>query len=403
MLTKNLRKLNLSVLILGVLSLFLGFLLLAKLFTSVVFAETETTSIEQSTDEHYVTIFDNAKKTIIKTNAKTVSEALERAKINIDEFDTVEPSLEEEIVSESFTVNIYRAAPVIINDNGKRIKAMSAAKAPRDVVKSADITLYDEDLVDIVASDAFLETGVPVEHKITRATVVNFTFYGKQFEARTHQTTIAAFLKEREIAISGDDWLSLAPETAITNNLNLEIARQGKTTEEVEEDIPFKENVTYDYDRTQGHREVKTEGQNGKRTVIYEVELKNGVEVSRTKVSATTIKEPVAATVILGAKSDLPIGSHEDWMRAAGIAPSDFGYVEYIISHESGWGHLKSNYTGSGAYGLCQALPGSKMATAGSDWKTNPITQLKWCASYAQSRYGSWQNAYKFWVAKKWW
>jgi uncharacterized protein YabE (DUF348 family) len=401
MLVKDLRKLNLSVVILGLFSLFLGFLLLTKLFTSVVFAE--TASVELSTEEHYVTIFDNTQKTIIKTNAKTVSEALERAKINIDAFDTVEPSPEEEILSESFTVNIYRAVPVIINDNGKRIKAMSAAKSPRDVVKSAGVTLYDEDLVEIVASDAFLETGVPVEHQIIRAAVVNFTFYGRQFEARTHQTTIGALLKERDITISEDDWLSLSPEAKIENGMNLEIARQGKTTEEVEEEIAFKENITYDYDRDKGYREVKTEGEKGRKTVIYEVELKNGVEVSRTKISEAIIKEPVPAAVILGAKSNLPVGSHEDWMRAAGIASSDFGYVEYIISHESGWGYLKSNYTGSGAYGLCQALPGSKMASAGDDWKTNPVTQLKWCDSYAKSRYGSWEKAYKFWLAKKWW
>jgi uncharacterized protein YabE (DUF348 family) len=401
MLTKNLRKLNLSVIILGVFSLFLGFLLLTKLFTSVVAAE--TTPVELSADEHYVTIFDNTQKTIIKTNAKTVSDALERANINIDAFDTVEPSYDEEILSESFTINIYRAVPVVVVDDGKRIKTMSAARIPRDVVKSAGITLYDEDIVELVSSDAFLETGVPIEHKIIRAKVINFTFYGKQFEARTHQATVGDFLKERDITISDDDWLSLAPETAITNNLSLELARQGKTTEEVEEEIAFKENVTYDYDREQGHREVKTEGQKGSKTVVYEVELKNGVEVSRAKISEVVTKEPVPATVVVGAKSNLPIGSHEDWMRAAGISPSDFGYVEYIISHESGWGYLKSNYTGSGAYGLCQALPGSKMASAGSDWKTNPITQLKWCDSYAQSRYGSWKAAYNAWVSKHWW
>lgn len=96
-------------------------------------------------------------------------------------------------------------------------------------------------------------------------------------------------------------------------------------------------------------------------------------------------------------------GSHADWMRAAGIAESDFGYVDYIISHESGWGVTKCNYAGSGAYGLGQAYPASKMAPYGADYLTNPVTQLKWANAYAKSHYGSWANAYAHWLAYHRW
>ncbi len=99
----------------------------------------------------------------------------------------------------------------------------------------------------------------------------------------------------------------------------------------------------------------------------------------------------------------LPAGSHTDWMREAGIAESDFGFVDYIISHESGWGVTKSNYRGSGAYGLGQALPASKMASFGGDYLTNPVTQLKWANAYALGRYGSWSGAYAHWVARHNW
>ncbi len=89
-------------------------------------------------------------------------------------------------------------------------------------------------------------------------------------------------------------------------------------------------------------------------------------------------------------------------ISAAGISSSDYNYVDYIITKESGWNYLISNPY-SGAYGLCQALPGSKMASAGSDWATNPETQMKWCNSYAVSRYGSWSGAYAFWLENNWW
>jgi hypothetical protein len=88
-------------------------------------------------------------------------------------------------------------------------------------------------------------------------------------------------------------------------------------------------------------------------------------------------------------------------MAAAGISRSDFAYVNYIVSHESGWNAAARNP--SGAFGLCQALPGSKMATAGADWATNPVTQLRWCNGYAVGRYGSWAGAYNYWLSHHYW
>jgi hypothetical protein len=93
----------------------------------------------------------------------------------------------------------------------------------------------------------------------------------------------------------------------------------------------------------------------------------------------------------------------QELMRQAGIPESEWGAVDYIVSHESGWRPTVYNSSGSGAYGLCQALPASKMSTAGDDYMTNPVTQLKWCSSYASSRYGGWWGAHNFWVNNYWW
>lgn len=95
-------------------------------------------------------------------------------------------------------------------------------------------------------------------------------------------------------------------------------------------------------------------------------------------------------------------GSKADWMRAAGIGDADFGYVDYIISHESGWDYHAVNRS-SGAYGLPQSLPAGKLASAGADWRDNPVTQLRWANNYAVGRYGSWEAAYRFWVTNHWW
>ncbi|MFF4346393.1 transglycosylase SLT domain-containing protein [Streptomyces sp. NPDC001530] len=72
-----------------------------------------------------------------------------------------------------------------------------------------------------------------------------------------------------------------------------------------------------------------------------------------------------------------------------------------IVEHESGWNPSATNAS-SGAYGLVQALPASKMASAGPDWKTNPATQIKWGLDYMNSRYGSPVAAWSFWQANGW-
>ncbi|MEV7322717.1 transglycosylase SLT domain-containing protein [Streptomyces sp. NPDC093970] len=80
---------------------------------------------------------------------------------------------------------------------------------------------------------------------------------------------------------------------------------------------------------------------------------------------------------------------------------AQFNAFSNIVSHESGWNPSATN-SSSGAYGLVQALPGSKMASAGSDWKTNPATQIKWGLDYMNSRYGSPTAAWSFWQANGW-
>ncbi|MBC3841574.1 transglycosylase SLT domain-containing protein [Streptacidiphilus sp. 4-A2] len=87
---------------------------------------------------------------------------------------------------------------------------------------------------------------------------------------------------------------------------------------------------------------------------------------------------------------------------AAQLVPADqLASFDQIISHESSWNVTAVNPS-SGSYGLGQALPASKMASAGSDWRTNPATQIKWALNYMDSRYGSPNAAWQFWQANSW-
>ncbi|WP_030623162.1 transglycosylase SLT domain-containing protein [Streptomyces sclerotialus] len=92
----------------------------------------------------------------------------------------------------------------------------------------------------------------------------------------------------------------------------------------------------------------------------------------------------------------------ETQAMARQMMPADqFQCFSNIVDHESGWNYKAVNAS-SGAYGLVQALPGSKMASAGADWQTNPATQIKWGLGYMNDRYGSPCGAWSFWQANSW-
>jgi len=75
--------------------------------------------------------------------------------------------------------------------------------------------------------------------------------------------------------------------------------------------------------------------------------------------------------------------------------------LETLWEHESNWDERADN-PWSDAYGIPQALPGSKMASAGPNWQTNATTQILWGLSYIKARYGDPCGAWAFWQRNRW-
>ncbi|MBW3537859.1 hypothetical protein KY386_00015 [Candidatus Parcubacteria bacterium] len=83
-----------------------------------------------------------------------------------------------------------------------------------------------------------------------------------------------------------------------------------------------------------------------------------------------------------------------------GWGGAEFDCLYDLWMKESGWNERADNPTSS-AYGIPQALPGKKMASHGSDWRTNPSTQIRWGLDYIKARYKSPCNALAFWKSRK--
>ena len=289
--------------------------------------------------EKLVTIYDRGAEKTIVTKARTIREALKLAKFSIDERqDVVEPSLDSEMVAEKYNINIFRARPITIVDGNKRLKVTTAEQTPALIAKAAGIEVFEEDKTTLSNSDNMAVDGANMVMKIDRASMVNFVLYGKESVIRTHAKTVGELLKEKNIDPKKDDTLSVDRSAKIIPGMKIELWRNGKQTITAEEDVKFEVEKVQDANRDSGYREVKQAGENGKKNVTYEIEMKNGVEVSRKEIANVVTKEPKKQIEIVGTKSSTSFSG---------------SFSEALARLRSCEGSYTSN-TGNGYYGAYQ-------------------------------------------------
>lgn len=303
---------------------------------------------QPTSDERLISLHDRGVERTILTKARTVREALKAAQVDIAEGqDVVEPGLDEELIATKYNVNIYRARPVTIIDGALRQRVITAHQTPKQIAKVANITLYPEDKV-VAYSGDLLVHGADTVFEIDRATPVSLTLYGKQTEVRTHVATVGELLKEKNITLGKDDTLSLPASAPITNGMQIELWRNGTQTVSVDEEIGFTTEKIQDANRDPSYHEIKERGENGKKTVTYEIEMRNGVEISRKEIASVTAKEPKKQVEVVGAKFTYTGGPlSEAQIQALGMCES---------------GMTATRNSGNGFYGAFQFMS--------STWRT---------------------------------
>jgi uncharacterized protein YabE (DUF348 family) len=372
----------------------------------------QTHHLPPPTDAKIVIVSHDGVQQIVPSKEPTVGALLTKLHISLGQGDRVEPALTAVINQDDFRINVYRGVPVTIVDNGARTFAFSAGTTARAIATSAGNQVYPEDDVTTEPTQNFLSGGsLGEEIIINRATPVNLNLYGTPLTIRTHAKTVGALLKAKHIKLGAKDEVNPTADTPLAPNTQVFIARQGTKFETVTETIAMPVQTINDSGLAFGTNAIRQRGSPGEQVITYQDELRNGVVVGRTIVQTVVTRPPVTQIVVIGTS----LSGIKGDMALAGIKPSDSNYVDYIVSHESGWCPTKAQgqygscppYAGyvpsTGGYGLCQSTPGSKMASAGADWATNPITQLRWCSGYAEGRYGSWYAAYEHWLSHHNW
>jgi resuscitation-promoting factor RpfB len=371
---------------------------MALFFVSIIaFVGLNATSI-RATDARIVQVSVNGEHQILPTRAPTVKKLLARMNIEVNPEDIVEPGIDEQISEDNFHINVYKARPVSIIDGGKKITKITAEPTPERIAKEAGMPVHPEDRIEkqtkvVEAADIMREGIVAEEVIIERATPAVINLYGRNIEIRTHAATVGELLEEKGIQLEEDDSIQPSAETVITSNAQIFVTRVGLQIDTVEEEIPMPEETIDDPTMLFGTTRVRQEGSPGKKVVTYEIELENGEEVGRKIIQEVIATQPQKRVVVRGTKvvianpsANVRLGERMAAQR--GWTGEQWGCLYQLWQKESGWNHLAMNPS-SGAYGIPQSLPGSKMATVGADWQTNPETQITWGMNYISGRYGT--------------
>ena len=261
-------------------------------------------AVQAQEDRKLITVYDRGVTSVFLTKEKTLAKALKAQHIELDVRDTVEPSINEELIAPDYQVNIYRARPVLVVDGAVRLRTVSPYQTAQQIAKDVGISMYDEDVATLRPITNFASDGAGLQLVITRAIPMVLELYGKKTDIRTQGKTVGDMLKEKNIALGSSGRVSVPIETPITPGLEVRVWREGKQTVSIDQEIPAVNQIVYDADRPIGYRVTQSEGVAGMRSISYQVEIKEGVEVSRVEIANIVTRNAVNQVEVIGIRND---------------------------------------------------------------------------------------------------
>ena len=275
-----------------------GLIILLCLFAA---SQAQASAEDGARGGRLVTIHDRGQERVILTHAQTVRDALKAAAMTIGDKDVVEPKVESRLVATDYTVNIYRARPVIVVDGPVRQKVMTAAQSPRDIAAVARVTLQDEDRTAMSLGNIATD-GAGVVLTIDRAVPLTLQLYGAKNQAYSHATTVGEMVAQKGIVLAASDTVSPSKDTPLTAGMTVTIWREGVQTATVDEELAFSVRKVQDADQPIGYHEIQTPGVVGKKSVTYEITAQNGQEVSRKAIQTVVLEQPKEQIEVIGVK-----------------------------------------------------------------------------------------------------
>ncbi len=355
-----------------------------------------------------VTLVVDGTRSTMHTTAATVNGVLAQAGYRPGAHDILAPSPGAGVHNGS-TVVLRRGRLLDLNIDGVRRSVWTTAPTVADAMSQLGYSAQD---FTSVSRSQRLPLGT-TDIAVRTPKFVTVVHDGSVQHVTTTDATVAQLLADLSVRVGSHDKLSLPPTAVLRQDARIVLKRVNRRQVTVPRAIPYATTSRPDATMAAGRTQLVYPGRDGLARITYAVVYIDGHEAGRTKIKTVVVRVPKPRVVKVGTKAvaaartaNAPAGGSPKAIARALVAARGWSSAQYdclvtLWDHESGWNVHADNAT-SGAYGIPQALPGSKMASAGPDWQNNAETQIKWGLGYISGRYGTPCGAWSSWQAAGW-
>ncbi len=337
----------------------------------------------------------------VHTEAADVEGVLRAAHIAVGAHDLVAPD-ESAAVSDGDSVVVRRGHLLHLVVNGKARDVWVNADSVDEALNQ--LGYGTQNLVSVSRSKRLDASATSLS--VTSPKLVTFRADGKTVRLLAFGPTVRQALAQAHLRLGAHDLVSPKLTSAIGDRQVVTVQRVTYKYSVVRQDVPFDTVRQDDPNQPAGSSTVLSAGQAGLRQVTYQLRLVDGKLVGRAVYDNRLVQSPVSQRTAVGSKQagPVPAGTAQqiasDMVAARGWGGDQFSCLVSLWNKESGWRTNAANP--SGAYGIPQALPGSKMASAGADWQTSARTQISWGLGYIAGVYGTPCSAWAHSQATDW-
>jgi len=339
----------------------------------------------------------------VSAYGSTVGDLLDFQDVAIKDSDLVEPAADER-ATDGGTIVVRTSREISLELDGKPQTFVTTARTVGEL-----LTALGPRAEGAMTSASRSQSLGREQIRVSTLKTVHVAVDGAIVTATTSEASVEGVLEHAGITLSVGDAASVPLGAAAVDGMLVLVTRAASGAATVTETLPFETEEVKDPYLPQGQRKVRTSGKVGEAVTTYAIQTVGGTEVSRTVVDRTVTREPRTEVVVVGSLDPSTIkvdpGSSKAIAKSLaaqrGWGDDQFACLDLLWMKESRWNATAENRS-SGAYGIPQALPGSKMASAGADWRTNPATQITWGLGYIEGRYGTPCGAWSHSQAKGW-
>jgi resuscitation-promoting factor RpfB len=341
----------------------------------------------------------------VHTSAADVRGVLDAAHIAVGEHDLIAPELGS-TVADGTAIVVRRGHLLHLMVNGAARNVWVNAESVDEALNQ--LGYGSQNLVSVSRSKR-LDAGA-LNLSVTSPKLITFKVDGKSLPVSSFGPTLRQALAQAHLKLGAHDLISPKVTSPVSDRQVVTIQRVAYKYKVVQLDVSYPSTRQSDPNRTAGSSALVTAGRNGVNRVTYQLRYVDGKLVSRIPYSTKVLRRPVTQVTKVGTKHkpvySAPASSGSAQQIAAGMVSArgwssdQFSCLVSLWNKESGWRTNAANP--SGAYGIPQALPGSKMASAGGDWQTSAATQIAWGLGYIAGVYGSPCSAWAHSQATNW-